>query len=512
MKNIFSKNKSNKTVVLAASALMILTAISITLGVNTRTPTRMSVNASTINYCIPPTVSTTSVDSVYDGYLNQQTGPGWVGGDSTYHTTLPDGRTVWDFSDTLIGTASTTGQATFTGMPHNTLLIGSGSSLATDLGGSYTSPHSLIPDDTYNGQQAWYWVGATYVENGQLLVFANQITSGTFGTVTGNSVIAVFSIPAAPALPVFQKIIPIVSDPGMQWGNGYTFDSTYNYIYGVASNHQMKLARVARGKTTTLSSWQFWNGTSWVSGEQNAVVMNSTQAEAISPLPSNWGKGYIAVSVSAFPGLQLQEQFSCAPQGPWSPPQSIYTIPETNGEYPYEIAYIPNVVGYHPSGNSSLRVSYNINYTGSNGFQTLAQNINMYRARFVDLQSNGQVTGYKGFCMDDKGAVTTNGNPVQIWTCLGNSQQQWTYYPDKTLQVFGKCLNVPSGQTANGTKVSLWSCTGGTNQQWTQKSNGELVHVASGKCLTDPNSSTANGTQLQIKTCQNYGSQHWKLP
>lgn len=503
---------SKRTIILSASFLMIITIISLSSAIQTQT-SRKQVNAATSSsFCAPTNQATTSADLTYDSYFNTQKGPGWVGGDATYETKLPDGRRVWDFSDTLIGTASATGQATFTGMPHNTLMVGSDSALTTDYAGTYTAPHSLIPDTTYNGQTAWYWVGATFVENNQLLVFVNEITTGNvFGVVTGNSAIAVFTLPTAPALPVFQQVIPLFSEPDVTWGVGYTYDSTYNYILG-NSNHQMELARVKRGSTTSVGSWEFWNGTAWVAGVQNAAVMNTSQAEAISPLPSNWGKGYIEVSVSTFPGYYLQEQFACAPQGPWSPPQQIYTIPETNGEYPYEISYGPNVVGYHPSGNSSLRVSYNINYTGSNGFQTVAQNINMYRPRFVDLQTSGPVIGYKGLCMDDSNGVTSDGNPIDILTCNGNNQQVWTYYPDKALQVFGKCLNVPSGLSANGTKVNLYSCNGSKNQQWAQKTNGELVNVATSKCLTDPSGKTTNGTQLTISACKNYSYQHWKLP
>ena len=31
----------------------------------------------------------------------------------------------------------------------------------------------------------------------------------------------------------------------------------------------------------------------------------------------------------------------------------------------------------------------------------------------------------------------------------------------------GKCLDDPGFNTANGTQLDLWTCNGGTNQQWT---------------------------------------------
>ena len=49
----------------------------------------------------------TSLDSVF---ANQQ-GPGWIGGDATYSTALPNGQEAFAFSDTLVGTAQPSGTA-----------------------------------------------------------------------------------------------------------------------------------------------------------------------------------------------------------------------------------------------------------------------------------------------------------------------------------------------------------------------------------------------------------------
>lgn len=353
----------------------------------------LGATATATSFCAPVTTHTTSVtpNTTYNAYFNQQAGPGWVGGDASYQTKLPDGRMVWVFSDTMIGTATTSGTASFTGMPHNTMLVGTGAKLKSLYSGGYSTPKSLIPDTTVNGQPAWWYVSATYVEGKTLLVYVNQMTGqpgDIFATPTGASKIAVFSVPTtSSAVPQFQKLVAIASDATTQWGNGYTFDTTYNYIYGLTTDHQMKLARVKRGSSVTLSAWQFWNGSAWVAGESNAAIVNSTQAEAVSPQPSSWGNGYVAISTSQPFGNYLQQQFACSPQGPWSAPENIYTIPETWGTmagYHDIMAYIPNVVGNKPNDSTSLIVSYNINTT--DGFAALAQNINQYRPRFVTVK------------------------------------------------------------------------------------------------------------------------------
>ncbi|MBS2966867.1 RICIN domain-containing protein, partial [Actinocrinis puniceicyclus] len=40
---------------------------------------------------------------------------------------------------------------------------------------------------------------------------------------------------------------------------------------------------------------------------------------------------------------------------------------------------------------------------------------------------NGTVTGVQsGLCLDVTGASTANGALVELWTCNGGSNQQWT--------------------------------------------------------------------------------------
>jgi Ricin-type beta-trefoil lectin domain-like len=36
------------------------------------------------------------------------------------------------------------------------------------------------------------------------------------------------------------------------------------------------------------------------------------------------------------------------------------------------------------------------------------------------------------------------------------------------VQINGKCMEVTgAGSTANGTQLEIWTCNGGSNQQWT---------------------------------------------
>jgi hypothetical protein len=125
----------------------------------------------------------------------------------------------------------------------------------------------------------------------------------------------------------------------------------------------------------------------------------------------------------------------------------------------------------------------------------------------------GQITGYQGLCLDDRGASTTLFNPVQVYTCNNTSAQQWTVVQaGSLLKVFGMCLDINGGGTADGTTVDLYTCNGTGAQVWEPQSNGQLYNPQSNKCLDDTNYG-GSGTQLQIWDCTaNDAAQVWTVP
>ena len=251
-------------------------------------------DASQGSDCQPTkTTATATVDTGLDDLISSETGPGWLGGDATYSTELPDGQEAFDFSDTLIGTAQANGVANLTGMVHSSELVGTTSGLNSDAVGAITSmdsdiagtegaPQTLIPDTTDYGDQ--WQVAATFVENGNQLVFVNEfapVAGSQFDRFTGRSGIAVLRLPAG-GVPTFSSVTPVPTDAFTQWGNAVTQVDGYTYIYGTESNttsgafYGMKEARVVQGETLNLNDWQYWNGTQWMSGEGSAVPVSTT--------------------------------------------------------------------------------------------------------------------------------------------------------------------------------------------------------------------------------------------
>ncbi|MDQ3790308.1 MAG: ThuA domain-containing protein [Actinomycetota bacterium] len=121
----------------------------------------------------------------------------------------------------------------------------------------------------------------------------------------------------------------------------------------------------------------------------------------------------------------------------------------------------------------------------------------------------GPITGAGGKCVDVNGAGSADGTKIQLWTCTGGANQQWTRN-GSTWRSLGKCMTATG--TADGAPVQLWTCNGGAGQNWTAQANGALVNSGSGKCLDANGGSTANGTQLIIWSCHGGSNQRWTLP
>jgi predicted alpha-1,6-mannanase (GH76 family) len=127
-----------------------------------------------------------------------------------------------------------------------------------------------------------------------------------------------------------------------------------------------------------------------------------------------------------------------------------------------------------------------------------------------------------GYCLDNTGDSSSNGNPIQIWQCNGDAAQQWELIPDSNgiagdymlENGNGKCLDDPDDSTTDGTKVQLWTCLGNPNQEWTQAAVGSYVEYvnANGICLDDTGDSHTDSTLVQVWSCSGDTAQQWEGP
>jgi type 1 glutamine amidotransferase len=122
--------------------------------------------------------------------------------------------------------------------------------------------------------------------------------------------------------------------------------------------------------------------------------------------------------------------------------------------------------------------------------------------------TGGTIVGASGKCVDVSGGSSADGAKVQLWTCNGQTNQQWTR-TGTTLRSLGKCMTAVN-PNADGSQVQLSTCTGSAAQNWTAQSDG-TVRGSGGKCLDANGGSSANGTQLIIWSCHGGTNQRWTL-
>ena len=122
-------------------------------------------------------------------------------------------------------------------------------------------------------------------------------------------------------------------------------------------------------------------------------------------------------------------------------------------------------------------------------------------------------TGVSSVCLDDRGGLTGNFNPIQSYPCNATFAQVWNFVGSTiqgigTTGAGGKCVDVTNAGTAAGTLVELYPCNGTVAQQWYYY-NYQIVNPHSGKCL-DVLTGTA-GTQARIEACNGSAGQHWVI-
>jgi hypothetical protein len=122
-------------------------------------------------------------------------------------------------------------------------------------------------------------------------------------------------------------------------------------------------------------------------------------------------------------------------------------------------------------------------------------------------------------CLDaESHNLGSNSDKVQLWGCLGTSNQQWAWNCSSSFgfgceivnQADGKCLDADANNIgANGDTVQLWDCWGGANQLWyiadpsvNKIGYTQVVNVADGKCLDgDTSNITRDGDKVQLWDC-----------
>jgi len=345
----------------------------------------------------PPTETTvtsaTAPAALFARYA-AATRDGWTGGDSTYSVQLPDGRTLWLFSDTFLGPLNRDGtRPTGAVLVNNVFVVQDGAKLSTVYGGTAAHPTAIMPPA---GADRWFWTGDGMLTGDGLVqvVFREYRRAGTgaWDFRYQRSVVATFD-PAHLDRPSSVDALP--SGSGVAWGAALLPASRsgdgYTYLYGVTGTGAGKAVRVARvpGSDLRHGAWQYRAACGWSSDERSAVDVLTGVADEFSVTP--WHGRYLLVTTDGTGwGRAVQLLSACTPAGPFTGRTTVYRMPEIGRAGSYRDA---SVYGYnaHAHGqvaaDGSLLISYNVNSldnsTGPAG--DAYRDPGIYRPRFIQV-------------------------------------------------------------------------------------------------------------------------------
>lgn len=319
-------------------------------------------------------------DTTFNNLIRTENG-GWVAGDATYSIALPDGRALWLFGDSFIGTVNPDSSlAPGAKMIRNCAVIQVGDTMTALYQGTFEDPVDFV--ETNTPDSTWFWPEHGIVENNTLKIIFSE-----FGTNNGppgwnfeyrSAYTAVFTYPEIELIGIIQ--IPYYEQNGVMYGDRLMNFDGYTYIYGRKeenpSNHipTVHLARSVEGDV--LGSWEFYDGNYWHSDPTVTKKLTDHPVSQQFGVFEHMDK-FVLITQEIWLGTKVYSLVANQPEGPWSNLKVLYETP-----YPF-----PDMLTYnsypHPQfdENNELLISYN-----SNGdFWEIFNNVELYRPRFFRI-------------------------------------------------------------------------------------------------------------------------------
>jgi hypothetical protein len=251
----------------------------------------------------------------------------WAGGDGASSTRLPDGRLLWLFGDTFVGSVDASGHRDpRTRLVRNSVVVTDGT--CVDVVSTRT--------DAFPGRSgSWLWpTHAVVVAAGRpgtpsrLVVFAQRVVRAGIGTWafrrTGTAVTS---------LEVPWRGTPVVGAvrdlPASQilWGAAVVTQGPTTWVYGTQAvdqplvfGRELLLARAPTATVEDPSTWVYRTATGWTSHASDAAVVRPA-SDGVSTVPSaaRVGTSYVIVTKpDEFLGADVDALTAPHPWGPWT--------------------------------------------------------------------------------------------------------------------------------------------------------------------------------------------------
>lgn len=314
---------------------------------------------------------------------------GMTGADGTYSVLLPDGRTVWIFGDTFLGTVNkdNTREKRSPVFIRNSFGIQDGDSLRTlyQVKDGWESSFVIPPDATrgekFSEDSLWYWPGDGFIENGKLKVFMSafwQAEEGNWGFRWVRTDLAVFSLPDVK----LRKIehIPFAAGSRIHFGHAVCDDTQhYTYIYGLGEDKKPYVARAEKGKV--MEPWQFYTGRGWSNDVKKAQPMMDIQGSEQFSVIKLKDKFVYLTQIGGFHDNSIVSYTSDTPYADWGNRKNLYNVPVPGDDkdlFAYNALAHPQFI----NDEGELLVSYNVN---SFNLEDLFDDATIYRPRFVRI-------------------------------------------------------------------------------------------------------------------------------
>ena len=332
---------------------------------------KRTCSALALTLCLAVTASaqTTSPAPEYENLFKRTSG--WTGADGTYSYPLPDGRTLWGFSDTFFGEVIDGARKEPFRFVNNSLVVEEGGKIEFLPAPVFTPP----------GKKSWFWL-FDGTDSGELLLGEfDGHGDGGFGFRQVGLWHARYRVDSDKARVLeLSKLPHFVSEKGrlITFGPAILQTKAWLYLYGVADRdggRHSVLARAPRESLSQPGTWRFFDGSAW-SKEISKVETLFTGAAMEASVHQTQDGGYLYVGSDAGGmGTDIVARYAKSPEGPWGEPVPVGKAPEHGGDiFAYNAKAHPEL-----TREGRLLVSYNVN---TSDLAKVVADADIYRPRF----------------------------------------------------------------------------------------------------------------------------------
>jgi len=375
----------------------------------------------------------TEVASDWDEIFTRR--DGWTGADGAYSVDLEDGRTLWLYSDSWVGSVRDGKHAPGSTIVNNTIGVGrfetkGDRATVRDLRFHWGPKNEkgkptawIVPDAEAIGAKqptGWYWILDGEVVRpkkgpAKLVFFLAHIAKtpggkGVWGFESRGGAIATVSnfekdvvewrVEQHPLPHAIGKRDLRAKDGQIEtsWGVAlYDDGKEFVYVYGIREtaplNKELLIARAPPESIERATTWAFYDGKSWVADSRRAAPIAGGLVNELTVDRLRIGDRERLVLCHSQPvfGNGIFLRTAERPEGPWSKQHEIYRIPNLSREakhFPYAAK-----AHAHLSRAGELLVTYVVN---SHDFWKMVGDASIYRPRFLRVPLRRDLADLRG--------------------------------------------------------------------------------------------------------------------